>query len=394
MSKAAGSPVLITPAGDCSRLERVLLGAGFKDEGWLQALVHGAPELLPIDRIEPGFGPPVPAAREVVCGHGSIDNVYLTPSGEIILVEAKLWRNLQARREVVAQALDYVAALMKLGYEGFEAAVLKGAAAASDTSLYDIVADHPEAIEEGAFIDAVARNLSLGRVLVIVLGDGIREEAETLAGLLQGHAGAHFTFALVELATWQDPATGNLVVLPGTLARTIMIERGILRFEGSQPVIEAVPAAGHAKPKTLTEEMFMEALAKQDARLPAAVRAFLEMIEPLGVAPEYLASLNLKVDLPFHERPTNFGYITKSGRFGSHPFSWTAPRATALLYNEGLQDLIGGRIVETSSGSIYLSTNGSSTPGIDALLPEHAAAWAGIMAQVIGSARAVQESSS
>ena len=38
----------------------------------------------------------------MVCGDGSIYNVYLTSSSEIILVEAKLWRNLQARREVVA----------------------------------------------------------------------------------------------------------------------------------------------------------------------------------------------------------------------------------------------------------------------------------------------------
>ena len=325
------------------------------------------------------------------CGHGSVDNLFLTPSGEIIVVETKLWRNLQARREVVAQALDYVSALMKLGFEGFETAVLKGLDAGSGVSLHDIVADHPEALDEAEFVDVVSRNLALGRMLVLVVGDGIREEAEALARLLQSHAGAHFTFALVELAAWRNPLTGEMVVLPGTLAQTVMIERGILRFEGAQPTVEAPPPAKQAKPRTMTEEMFMEALAKQDPSLPGVVRDFLELIEPLGVAPEYFASLNLKVDLPFHERPTNFGYITKTGKFWTDPLSWTAPRQVAIRYNEALRDLIGGSIVETGTGTIYLSTNGSSAPVINALLPQHASGWAKAIADVIRAARVVDK---
>jgi hypothetical protein len=36
------------------------------------------------------------------------DNLYLSTGGYPVLVETKLWRNPQARREVVSQALDYV----------------------------------------------------------------------------------------------------------------------------------------------------------------------------------------------------------------------------------------------------------------------------------------------
>jgi hypothetical protein len=108
----------------------------------------------------------------------------------------------------VAQALDYVSALMTIGYEAFEAAVLK--ARGEGTRLYDLVADQPEALEEASFVDAVAKNLSRGRMLVIALGDGIRQEAEALATLLQSHAGALFTFALVELATWRNVETNDI----------------------------------------------------------------------------------------------------------------------------------------------------------------------------------------
>src|SRR3546814_13674822 len=84
-------------------------------------------------------------------------NLYLTPSGDIVLVETKLWRNSQMRREVVAQALDYVAALSRMGYEAFETAVTRGQQA--PTRLYDLVHGHPEALDEAEFIDAVSLNL-------------------------------------------------------------------------------------------------------------------------------------------------------------------------------------------------------------------------------------------
>src|SRR3546814_15736991 len=84
------------------------------------------------------------------------------------------------RREVVAQALDYVAALSRMGYEAFETAVTRGQQA--PTRLYDLVHGHPEALDEAEFIDAVSLNLRLGRMLAIVLGDGIRRTEERRVG--------------------------------------------------------------------------------------------------------------------------------------------------------------------------------------------------------------------
>jgi hypothetical protein len=388
MTKATGSPVLIPSAGGLQRLERIQLGAGLHDEEWLQALIFEQPTLLPITRIEPGFGSPVAAAREVPCGHGYIDNLYLTPAGEIILVETKLWRNVQARREVVAQALDYVSALMKMGYEAFEAAVLRGTATAA--TLHAIVAEHPEALDEAAFIDAVSDNLVRGRMMVIVLGDGIRREAEALAELLQSHAGAHFTFALVELATWRNPITGDILALPTTLAQTVMIERGVLRFVGSHPTIEPAPKQTATMRQSLTEEIFFEELAKVDASLPAHVRTFLARVAPLGVYAEFKASLNLKFDLQGSARPLNFGYIRKNGKLDTSPLSWTVSAEIGTQYNQRLAAAMGGQTA-TSSNSIYLSTNGSSEPFVSSLLPEHSEEWEDAIREVIALARQVDK---
>ena len=81
----------------------------------------------------------------------------------------------------MAQALDYVAALMGRPYETCENACRKGQGMA-DSRLYSLVSEKPDALEERDFIDAVSRNLRRGRILIIALGDGIRAEALSRLG--------------------------------------------------------------------------------------------------------------------------------------------------------------------------------------------------------------------
>jgi hypothetical protein len=161
-------------------------------------------------------------------------------------------------------------------------------------------------------------------MLVIVLGDGIRAETEVLGDLLQSHAGAHFTFALVELATWRNPV-GDILAVPNTLARTVMIERGIVRIEQGTATVQAVSAGAQAGPQTISSAEFWEKLARRDPALPGLIRSFLAALEPLGVYPDLKASLNLKADLADREKPVNLGYITKNGQFWTNPASWGVP---------------------------------------------------------------------
>lgn len=368
MSRSQATPVLVTTDKSRTELQRIYLGQGVHDEEWLQALIHYHPAILPMADIEHGFGELIPAAREVPCGHGFIDNLYVTPSGDLVLVETKLWRNSQMRREVVAQALDYVAAITNMTFEAFEAAVTHGQCLVP--RLYDLVRDHPEASGEADFIDAVTINLRRGRLVVIVLGDGIRTETELLHDLLQSHAGLHFTFALVEVATWRNAGTGDILVIPSTLAKTVMIERGIVRIEKGEPVIKPLPPKAMAKPQTITSTDFWEAIAQHDPRAPDAINALLAALEPLGIYADLKASLNLKADLPNRAKPVNFGYIAKNGQFWTSPASYTAPEHVWRPYMEALAGLIGGKVV-TNPNESFVSTGGRSAPRIEQFLPQH-----------------------
>ncbi|RYG92474.1 MAG: hypothetical protein EON58_18630, partial [Alphaproteobacteria bacterium] len=78
MTRAMGKPVLIGATEGTSPLQRAYLGSGLFSEDWLQSLIHNHPEMLPVADIEPGFGTLMPVAREVPCGHGYIDNLYVT----------------------------------------------------------------------------------------------------------------------------------------------------------------------------------------------------------------------------------------------------------------------------------------------------------------------------
>ena len=383
MKKTYGNPVILDANGwNPALLERIHLGAGTHSEDWLQKLIFSRTELLPIHDIEPGFGDLVSVAREVPCGHGFIDNLYVTPVGDIVLVETKLWRNVQARREVVAQTLDYVAALTKMDYAAFEAAINRGIRPASETprALYDCMRDRGDEADEARFVDNVSRNLKRGRMLALVVGDGIRHEAEALGALLQSHAGAHFTFALVELGMWRDPTTGAIIAMPGTLAQTVMIERGIVvlrddRLEvGDLPAVAAATSGSGARAHSITEEMYYEALANTDPALPALLRDFLAQVEPLGVYPEFLAALNLKVEIGDRAKPVTLGYITKWGKLWTSSLASSLDQQTAIAFNERLAPLIGGQVKTDEVGST-LTTNGTSAPSIKMLLPDHRDAW-------------------
>jgi RecB family endonuclease NucS len=68
-------------------------------ESWLQELLYSHPSLLPVEEIEPAFGPLIPLCRELSTEAGPADLICCSPYGLITIVETKLWRNPQARRE-------------------------------------------------------------------------------------------------------------------------------------------------------------------------------------------------------------------------------------------------------------------------------------------------------
>jgi hypothetical protein len=112
-----GNFVLLDQAGKLEKGERVYLGdVTGKNEVWLRDTLFDNPEIIPTDDIDTAFGPLVPLCKELYTDAGRIDAVFINERGRLTIVECKLWKNPQARREVVAQTLDYVSALTEWSY--------------------------------------------------------------------------------------------------------------------------------------------------------------------------------------------------------------------------------------------------------------------------------------
>ena len=116
MNRVSGQPKWLRD-GAVLPLDAVALTERDIDEAWVQAHLDRFPELLPIADIGPSWGPLVSLGRELPTSAGPVDNMFVSPAGDLTVVETKLWRNPEARRKVVGQILDYAAALSRLSFE-------------------------------------------------------------------------------------------------------------------------------------------------------------------------------------------------------------------------------------------------------------------------------------
>lgn len=321
------TPVWIAGDGDARVLERV--PPKTYDEAWLQRMIHSHPSVLPISEIEPACWPAFPVCTELPLPSGFADNLLVNPDGNLIVVECKLWRNPELRRKVVAQIIDYAKDLMVLDYADLEQRVSK-AKDVSGASLYEI-AQSP--LEESEFVDALSRNLRMGRLLLVVAGDGITESVESITDYLQQHAGIHFTLALVQLAVF-DVGDGSRLVVPSVPMRSVNVVRGIVEVRDGRPVITPPPTEQRAE--TLTEKQFLEEL---EAIHPGTVSRLEDLLrngEDLGLHIEVKKTLIVR--LPMGDLSVNVLVVSRNGQAGSDYIWWWREDIGAELLREFLED--------------------------------------------------------
>jgi hypothetical protein len=212
-------------------------GTGAVSELDIQMLVQTHPECLPIAEIDPMFINPVPICIELnTILAGSIDNFMVTSSGLPVLVECKLWRNPQARRELVGQILDYAKEITRWSSSDLQREVSRRLNLGGNPLLQMVQAADPS-VDEAQFNDALTHNLRRGRFLLLIVGDGIREGVEAITEYLNAHAGMHFSLGLVEMPIYLMP-DGGRVVAPRVLLKTATITRTVVALPSGMTIEE------------------------------------------------------------------------------------------------------------------------------------------------------------
>jgi len=231
-----GDILLLEGTGGSSRQARRLsLGVtGGRDEAWLRDTLFAHPEVLPMQDLEPSFGPLVPLCRELRTEAGPLDIAFINPQGRLTLVECKLWRNPEARRKVVAQTLDYARAISRWSYADLQRQVSAATGRKGNLPFEAVRTLEPD-LEEHRFADAVTRALRAGRFLLLIAGDGIREDVGGLADLINRNAASAFSLGLVEVALY-DMGGDDLAIQPRVIARTQLIERTVVLVRGADGV--------------------------------------------------------------------------------------------------------------------------------------------------------------
>ena len=339
------------------RLDRDPGGGGY-DEDWLQQLLFQTPEILPIGEIDSAFAPAVPLCRELPTDAGPIDVAYVSEQGLLSIVECKLWRNPEARRDAVTQILDYAKEISRWSYEELNDAVYRAnRSPRTPHALYDLVRKQNDTIDEADFVDDVTRSLKSGRFLLLVVGDGIREGVERIADYLKQSAAIQFIFGLVELAIFDMPdhSGGGVIVEPRVLAQTFAVERAVVRAADAGVVVEDPPPPDPRPRPGITEAEFYREIERVDAVLPARLRDFFSRYAALGEASGERLEVTLShrsYILHWHRsggRKVNFGTCFPEGDLNTNYVVWNAEQSgdpqVGVDYLEALAKLVPGAAV-------------------------------------------------
>jgi hypothetical protein len=237
VARQHATPILIGEGGAVP-LAQLSLGSGPQavSEAALQQLIHDHPSCLPVTEIDPMFRDPVSVCIELNTPAGPIDNFMVTPAGLPVVVECKLWRNPEMRRQVVSQILDYAKELSRWSASDLQREASRRLGR-SGNPLLDLVRAAGHEVDEAEFIDSLTANLRRGRILLLIVGDGIREGVEAITEYLQIHAGLHFTLGLVELPIFVLP-NGERLVVPRVLARTQSLIRTVINVPQGMAIVD------------------------------------------------------------------------------------------------------------------------------------------------------------
>jgi hypothetical protein len=367
MSSRHACPIFVTSDGQLTLLARQELGRGDDDskrrEEFIQELVYDHPAIIPMADIEPAMSPLVSVCRELPVAGYSVDNFWITPWGGLVVGECKLVRNPQARREVVAQVLDYARIIAGWSYEDLERAAQQ-ARREPTFRLWSLVESLGE-LDEAQFVDAVERRLRAGRILLLVIGDGIQEGVEALTSHLQLHAGMHAGLALLELSIWRGVGNGLLVV-PRIPMRTVLVERGVVTLDHAGTVritpgatsaaaASIETATGRPRSTTQSEAEYFDRLRTRFPELVESFKTFLADLGEIGISPEYRRSVVLRF-LPSPDITASAGFVDANGQAWLNDATSAATRAgrpdAAQRYLEAVAKATGGRVFRSSETSL------------------------------------------
>lgn len=185
--------------------------SSFDKEDFLQQYIYENPESIPLYDIKEDIRLLI-LAREFPTNSGPIDAIGVDSDGEIYIVETKLYKN-PDKRTVVAQSLDYGAALWKHSTDFNEFLSILGASVQKtfkiplDQKLQDFFGISDD--ESRQLLDSMRKNLNDGILHFVVLMDAIDTRLKDL--ILYVNQNSQFDIYAVELEYYRHE-TSEIII--------------------------------------------------------------------------------------------------------------------------------------------------------------------------------------
>jgi hypothetical protein len=215
----------LSPRGYPSLPLAVAEERGSGQEAWLEELLVRSPEYLLLDRIDPRAGRPILVGRQTeVTDRGALDLLFLDVAGVLTLVECKLAKNPELRREVLGQIVDYATYLSDLTYERLNEA-LSGSKWSKDDPQGLARFVWKESGRQGEptstwlqnYRKGLDDNLRMRRIRLVIVADRIDWRLRGMLEFICGGARPSFQLALVEIALYGIPGKPEQCLLVPSL---------------------------------------------------------------------------------------------------------------------------------------------------------------------------------
>lgn len=311
-------------------------------ESWLQKLLQDHPDILPVDEIESIFWPLIPLGREINTSVGPIDNLFISKAGYLVMVETKLWRNSQAKRDVLAQAIDYASQLSNWSFEQLDSAVKNR----NNKGVFQIIQEFSDSdTDEIPSEDTIASNLRLGRFLILVVSEHIHSSLFDMVKYINRIPHLATYIGLVELSCYFEPdQPDEIIVVPSIVAKTKIIERSIVQIHILQDGQTQITAEQQSTDSTvrsrepLSEEAFWDALRKSSPRSIDAAKAVWSHFENSSYILMKMrkSAVVARLLLPESDQKVSLFFISTDGKLNC----WTTTILDQLS-NAGIDERLG-----------------------------------------------------
>jgi hypothetical protein len=280
---------------------------GYVEESVLQDYLVDYPDLLPGDQIDPEnprrwllvaqeMGVP---GEEDGTGRWSLDHLFLDQDGIPTFVECKRATDTRARREVVAQMLDYAAngteywSMDRLRQAAAEAAQRRGRSL--DEEIAELLDGDETDIE--AYWDTVEANLRAHRIRLVFVADSTPKELRRLVEFLNEEMNNVKVLAVEVKQFRRDTGKGQTALVPRVVGLT-----EAAREKSSQP-----------RKQPLTQGEFLESCTPVGREF---FRRILDLAQKRGHVIEWgKVTFSIRAPLPDSGRLATFAYGWAPSRF-------------------------------------------------------------------------------